>query len=100
MSELEYNRILSNQFLLVGGIVGGVGVVGVGSVVVVVVVSGGVGGSHIHGCTQVWWKKLNFVPGAHDRPTNLSNPVHIKYRVGSMKSGHIVANCSCVRHSG
>lgn len=74
------------------------GGVGVGSGVVVVV--GGIGGSHIHGCTQVWWKKLNFVPGAHDRLTNCWYPVHKKNRVGSSKSGHIVAKCSCVRHSG
>lgn len=77
---------------------GGLGGVGVGSAVVVVV--GGVGGCHIQGCTQVWWKKLNFVPGAHDRLTKLSNPVHKKYRVGSKKSGHSVGKCSGVRHSG
>lgn len=62
---------------VIGGCVGVVAVGGVfgGFVVVVVVVPpfgggvvvGGTGGSHIHGCTHVWWKKLNFVPGAHDR---------------------------------
>ncbi len=50
--------------MVIGG-VGGLGVVGV-IPPLGVVVTGGTGGSHIHGCTHVWWKKLNFVPGAHD----------------------------------
>lgn len=58
------------------------------------------GGCHIHGCTQVWWKPLNFVPGAHGRCFHVPTPVHWKYLVESPRSGQSRPNCSFVHAGG